>query len=214
MKVGIVNAATHNPPIMLEVFPSADIGTLKSMIEVELHIPYVRQSLSVPGKYHENVIRDQDTLEGLRLAQGEIILVADRGVPGGSPMQPVADELFARSTHERGFLAKLKEKQPELAVAVENRDIKAATSALTNLFNRKKNRPVAQACNKETASPSLAGSSSPPAVPVTFVQTVPYYVVQPYYYDPNVPAMHPSLLQVSACYKVCGYRVCVQTDAL
>eukprot|EP01056_Protomagalhaensia_sp_Gyna25_P001722 Protomagalhaensia_sp_Gyna_25__1721@NODE_18_length_8108_cov_32_477630_g12_i0_p2_GENE_NODE_18_length_8108_cov_32_477630_g12_i0NODE_18_length_8108_cov_32_477630_g12_i0_p2_ORF_typecomplete_len494_score73_00Asp_protease/PF09668_10/3_7e25RVP_2/PF08284_11/5e10gagasp_proteas/PF13975_6/1_8e04gagasp_proteas/PF13975_6/6_9e07ubiquitin/PF00240_23/9_6e05ubiquitin/PF00240_23/2_9e03UBA/PF00627_31/6_6e05Asp_protease_2/PF13650_6/0_00072UN_NPL4/PF11543_8/0_002Ubiquitin_2/PF14560_6/0_011RVP/PF00077_20/0_027GAPES3/P len=186
MKVGVFTAA-NRMPTMLEVFPSADIGTFKSMVEVELGIPYMRQIFSVPGKYNEGVIRDQDTLESLGIVEGDMIMVKDTGAPS---VNPVASELVERSAKERGFLSKLKQKQPELALAVEKRDLKGITAALTNLFKK-----PAQAQDPQYSFQPEVATASPAA----------YYIVQPYYYgahpnafaDPTFLQGHASLLYVA-----------------
>eukprot|EP01055_Gregarina_sp_Pseudo9_P000911 Gregarina_sp_Pseudo_9__910@NODE_1584_length_1478_cov_41_454482_g1469_i0_p1_GENE_NODE_1584_length_1478_cov_41_454482_g1469_i0NODE_1584_length_1478_cov_41_454482_g1469_i0_p1_ORF_typecomplete_len439_score107_15Asp_protease/PF09668_10/2_3e49gagasp_proteas/PF13975_6/7_4e14RVP_2/PF08284_11/1e11Asp_protease_2/PF13650_6/5_1e10UBA/PF00627_31/1_1e08RVP/PF00077_20/5_5e07ubiquitin/PF00240_23/1_6e06Peptidase_A2B/PF12384_8/4_5e05Peptidase_A2B/PF12384_8/1_8e03UN_NPL4/PF11543_8/7_4e05UN_NPL4/PF11543_8/6_8e03Ubi len=140
MKISIINLATDDPPTMLECDPSTDIGTLKSLIEVETRVPYLRQRIILPGK-DEHEIHEQDTLQALGVRDGDLITMADKG-RSTSPTRtgedadytPLAHQLMEKTRDDPTFRRTLQERQPDLATAVASRDVPRVASMLRDAW--------------------------------------------------------------------------------
>eukprot|EP01053_Blabericola_migrator_P013168 Blabericola_migrator_1__13167@NODE_902_length_6138_cov_137_766595_g632_i0_p1_GENE_NODE_902_length_6138_cov_137_766595_g632_i0NODE_902_length_6138_cov_137_766595_g632_i0_p1_ORF_typecomplete_len431_score89_66Asp_protease/PF09668_10/3_1e50gagasp_proteas/PF13975_6/2_3e14RVP_2/PF08284_11/2e11Asp_protease_2/PF13650_6/5_4e11RVP/PF00077_20/2_4e07Peptidase_A2B/PF12384_8/3_6e07UBA/PF00627_31/1_8e05DUF1758/PF05585_12/0_0022Ubiquitin_2/PF14560_6/0_00062ubiquitin/PF00240_23/0_00096Peptidase_A3/PF02160_15/0_0 len=143
MKISIVSLTSDDPPAVLECDPAMDIGTLKSLIEVETRIPYLRQLLYVsdgpiPGG-------DQATLKELKIRDGDLITVGDKQHLMGSlsPSQirppeeygPLADQLIDRAGNDAGFRRVLESNQPDLARLVRRRDRQAVATFLRDSWS-------------------------------------------------------------------------------
>lgn len=126
-----------NQVFTLEVDDATDLGTVKSLIEVETRIPVLRQQLmlrEVPLSSSD----EQKTMSQLRVSDDEILLVADAGQRAFSQTAQTADaqaqQLIDATRVDPNMLVRIRGTQPGLAGAIERRDVKAVGRELKNLL--------------------------------------------------------------------------------
>lgn len=123
----MIIAIVHNdnlPPIKLDLHPSTEIATLKSLLEVELNINPMRQKLTLLHRAALD-LTDGQTLASLGVEQHDVFLLEDKQTPSdpNDLIASQAHEMIQSLSNDPARLKRLEGSQPALAQAILANDI-------------------------------------------------------------------------------------------
>ncbi|KAM3128724.1 hypothetical protein pb186bvf_019136 [Paramecium bursaria] len=125
IRVGVSDPA-QDKFISFQIDSNEIIENLKALIEVEFNIPLDQQTLT----YGQIQLKDNLTIKSYNIQNDDVILVMRKPKKQKNPLQIEANKMIKYYTTTPGALFQLKNSNPQLATAIENKDIATIISII------------------------------------------------------------------------------------